>query len=469
MKFKTKPFQHQIDGIKYGLTHDKWLLGDEQGLGKTCMAINIATIKKEKQHYKHCLIVCGVNSLKWNWVEEVNKHSYEESHILGYRREGLSIGSKEKIQDLKNIEKINQYFIITNIESLRDNRIVDLLVELCKKNIINMIVLDEAHKVKQSTSMQGKGLLKLQAETMIAMTGTPLMNTPIDLYSIFKWLGFEKHSLYQFKQHYCIMGGFGGHEITGYRHLDELQKKLDSMMLRRLKSEVLDLPEKTYVNEYVEMSKKQQTIYNEVFSEIKSNIDKIKMVNNPLTELIRLRQATGYTGILSTTIKESAKLDRMEELVEEAVSNNQKVVIFTNWTQICDEINNRLSKKFSGVTITGQTPDSKRQLNVNRFQNNPKCNYITGTIGAMGTGLTLSAGTVVIFLDEAWNMALKEQAVDRCHRIGQKSNITIYTLICRGTIDEKINQLVERKGKMADSIIDGEIFNKDEIIDFLLS
>ena len=122
------------------------------------------------------------------------------------------------------------------------------------------------------------------------------------------------------------------------------------------------------------------------------------------------------------------------------------------------------------MVITGQTADVDRQVNVNHFQNNPDCKFIVGTIGAMGTGLTLTAGTVEIFLDEPWNMALKEQCVDRCHRIGQKENLTIYTLMCKDTIDERIHEIVEHKGMLADAIVDGHITkNRMEVLEFLLS
>jgi len=296
------------------------------------------------------------------------------------------------------------------------------------------------------------------------------MNKPLDLYVPLRWLGFEKHSFYQFKVHHCQFGGYGGYEVTGYKNLDELSETLDEIMLRRLKKDVLDLPEKVYVNELVEMSDKQQSLYAEAMGEVRDNIDKIMTSNNPLAQMIRLRQATGYTGILSTSVKESAKFDRMEEIVDDAVENGEKVVIFSNWTQITDPAYKRLSKKYKGAIITGDTKDADRIGMVDKFQNDPNCKFIIGTIGAMGTGLTLTAGTVEIFLDEPWNMALKEQAVDRCHRIGAESTVTIYTLMCQGTIDERINELVTKKGEMADILIDGKIEgNKTALINFLLS
>jgi len=472
-KFKTKPYEHQIDGVEFGLKYDTWFLGDEQGLGKSKQAIDIAVARKFEYGYKHCLIVCGVNTLKWNWVNEVLIHSDEQPWILGQktaRNGSIKIGSmSDKIADLNNISEL-PYFVITNVESFRDTEFADTVKKLCNKGEINMCVADEMHKMKNPQAQQTKGFFKCLPECRIGMTGTPLMNNPLDLYVILKWLGYESHAFYSFKQHYCVMGGYGGYEIIGYKNMDQLTEQIRSIMLRRLKSEVLDLPEKTYVDEYVELLPKQAVVYKEVETEIKANIDMIKMDNNPLATLIRLRQATGYTGILSSTVKESAKLDRMEDLVEEAVSNGQKVIIFSNWTQMTDAIGMRLDKLGVSVSqITGETPDNQRQMIVDSFQNADKPKVLIGTIGAMGTGLTLTAATVVIFVDEPWNKALYDQAVDRCHRIGQKNNITVYNLLTKNTIDERIHNLIYKKGMFSDAIIDGKVVgNKTEILNYLL-
>ena len=468
-EFKTKPFEHQIEGFEYGLKYDRFLLGDEQGLGKTKQVIDIAVAKKITKKYKHCLIICGVNGLKWNWQAEIGVHSNESSWILGtcYNGKGKAkVGSsKDKLADLNNLP--DSYFLITNVESLRDKGICEKVKELCDNGTIGMVAIDEIHKCKNPASQQGKAILKILPETRIAMTGTPLMNTPLDLFIVLKWLGFEKHSFFQFKKHYCVMGGYGGYEVVGYRNLGELQENLDSLMLRRLKKDALDLPDKIHSTEYVEMSKAQTAIYNEVKEEIKEQIDKIKISNNPLAQLIRLRQATGFTGILSTKTKESAKLDRLEEIVEELVENNEKCIIFSNWTDMTNPTYERL-KRFNPALITGETKD--RVAEQDRFMNDDRCKCIIGTIGAMGTGLTLTAATTVIFLDSPWNRANKEQAEDRAHRIGTKSNVNIITIVCKDTIDERIEELVHKKGAMADALVDGKVdMNKPEIIDFLLN
>lgn len=477
-EFKTKPFSHQLEGVEYGLKYDRWFLGDEQGLGKSKQVIDIAVARKVMYGYRFCLIVCGVNTLKWNWVNEIHTHSKEDAYILGQRRKGtkIRIGStKDKLEDLKlmyDIKEPHPYFIITNVESFRDKNIADTISDLCKKGIIGMCAADEMHKMKNPTAQQTKGFLKCLPYCRIGMTGTPLMNSPMDLYVILKWLGYESHAFYSFKQHYCVMGGYGGYEIVGYKNLDQLTAQVREIMLRRLKSEVLDLPEKIYVDDIVEMEGKQAVMYKEVEAGLKADyINGDIDLTNPLSALIRLRQTTGYPGILSETITESAKLDRMGEIVENCISNDEKVIIFSNWTQMTDAICNKLkSVGYKVGVITGETPDISRQEIVDVFQNSSDLKVLVGTIGAMGTGLTLTAATTVIFVDEPWNKALFDQAVDRAHRIGQKNNITIYSIMCKDTIDERIHNLIYKKGAMSDAIIDGKVVgNKNEVFDYLLN
>lgn len=468
-EFKTTPFAHQVESFEYGMTHDKFLLGDEQGLGKTKQAIDIAVAKKQSLGYKHCLIICGVNGLKWNWEIEVGIHSNEQSKILGAKinKKGKKViqSTADKVYDLERLPEA--YFLVTNIESLRSEAVVASIQKQIKAGNINMVIMDEIHKCKNPSSQQGKALLKVKGETKIALSGTPLMNTPLDLFIVLKWLEAESNAFYSFKNHYCVMGGFGGYEIVGYRNLDQLQSNLNEVMIRRLKKDVLDLPEKVYTTEYVEMGKLQEKVYKEISEEIKANIDKIKISANPLAQLIRLRQATASSDILSSAVNESAKLDRLEELVEELVASGEKCAIFSNWTEVTNRAYWRL-EKYNPAVITGEIKDPIAEKE--KFQNNSECKCIIGTLGAMGTGYTLTAATTVIFLDSPWNRANKEQAEDRTHRIGTTSTINIITLVCKDTIDERIEDIVYSKGQLADMLVDGKaIKSMGQMIDYLLS
>lgn len=479
-QFKTKPFSHQIDGVRFGLNKKKFLLCDDQGLGKTKQIIDFVGCLEKTDKINKVLIICGVNSLKYNWQSEIGIHSDEKGWVLGTRyrkRTGKAYegSTKDKLADLDNLPDCR--YIITNIETLRAGAekiskskyhfpIAEKLQELCKNGTISVIAFDECHKSKDPTSLQSRAMINVQSKYMIAMSGTPLMNNPLDLYFPMSWLGYEKHSFYQFKQHYCTLGGWGGSQVIGYKNLEEIRALMEEIMLRRLKSEVLDLPEKIRKIEYVDMTPKQSQIYNEVYAGVMSDLQKIKFSNNPLSMMIRLRQATGWTGIISDAVQESAKMERMIELVSEIVESGQKAIIFSNWESMTEIAKEKLNA-YNPAYITGATKADERMKEVERFQNDNRCKVIIGTIGAMGTGLTLNAAQNVIFLDSPWNMALKAQAEDRAHRIGTKGTVNIITLVCKNTIDERIEELVEKKGQIADALVDGKVSIDD--INYLLS
>lgn len=453
--YKTNPFPHQVEGFEYAQKHTRFLLGDEQGLGKTKQAIDIAVSRKRL--FKHTLIVCGVNTLKRNWVREVAIHSNEQAHIIGSRRT-----RSNKIVDGSNADRLldltegrNEFFLIINVEALRDEKVSSKLADMCEKGTIGLVVVDEIHKCKNPSAEQTKGMMKLNSFFKIAMTGTPLMNNPVDLYVPLKWLDVERHSFYAYKKRYCVMGGYGGYEVVSYQNLHELRQLLDSNMLRRLKDEVLNLPDKIRSNEYVEMTAGQKTLYREVLDVLRKNIDKIRLSNNPLAQLMRLRQVTGAPELLSTKITESAKIERMKELVAEIVMNGKKVIIFSNWEDMT-EIARRELKRFNPAYITGSVDATGRDNEVQRFQNDPTCSVIIGTIGSLGTGLTLTAASYVIFLDKPWTMASTEQAEDRAHRIGTTGTVNVLTLICEDSIDERVEEILAEKAELAKGIVEGD-------------
>jgi SNF2 family DNA or RNA helicase len=471
-KFKTEPFEHQLACFEFGKTRDKFLLGDEPGLGKTKSIIDLALYKKLAYGYNHCLIICGIKTLTYNWVKEISIHSDEACTILGQKnsKDKIKIGTNaDKLKMLNNIDDL-PYFIITNIETIRDKSILAQLHNLIKLNKLEMIAVDEFHKVKNPDSKQGKALLTLKPFTRIAMTGTPLVNSPLDLYSILNWLDIEKHNFYIYKNHYCRFDDYK--RIIGFKNLSELNTILEYVMLRRKKSEVLNLPPKIYTTEYLEMDKEQQLIYDSVRNQIIDNIDKVSLSNNPLTELIRLRQATGFTGILNFEKRFSCKYDRCCDIIEEVVDSGGKVLVVSQWVEVLNPLYNYLSAEgFNPAIITGQVKDHERSEQEYKFTNDDSCKVMLGSIAAMGVGLTFTVANTVIFLDSPWNRATKEQAEDRCHRIGTNGTVNIITLVCKDTIDERIEDIVYSKGKISDAIVDGEIKtpNKRGLLNKLLN
>lgn len=467
---KSKLYRHQVDGFNELMNFDKYLLLDSQGCGKTLVTIAVALKRKELGQIKHCLIICGVNGLKYNWQNEIKQHTGLDSLILGNRKNKKGIWNTGSTQDkLVDLDNLNEFFIITNIESLRSKEIKDKLKVLFDRHSIDMCVCDEIHKAKSSSSQQGKALLLLakHIKYFYGLTGTVLKNSPLDAYVPLKCVGKELATFSQFKNRYCVMGGFGDYQVVGYKHLDELQNKLSNISLRRTKEDVLDLPPKVYIDDYVEMGAKQKKIYSDVLKAIMEDIDNISLSVDPLSKLTRLRQATADTSILSSTINESAKIERLRELVDECISNNQKVVIFSSWTKVTDIVYKKL-KQYNPAIITGEVKN--REQEKNRFMNDKNCKIIIGTIGAMGTGYTLTEATTAIFLDEPYTWADKEQAADRIYRIGTTSSVNIITLICKNTIDEYIHKLVNKKRVIGDTVVDKKYNIRDKaVLNYLLT
>lgn len=453
-KHKTKPFDHQIEAIQYGLNHDKWLLLDTMGLGKSLSAIELAEELKLKNNLKHCLIICGINNLKANWRKEIKQHSNLTCKILGERKRknGTPINGsiQDRIDDLKI--KIDEFFIITNIETLRDDRIIKALEK--SPNKIDMIITDEIHATKNPQSQQGKHFLKLtNAKYRLGMTGTLLLNNPLDAYIPLKWIGAERSNYTTFKYHYCQFGGKFHNILTGYKNLSLLKYQLNKYSLRRTK-DILNLPAKNIINEYLDMNDMQAQFYENIKNGIIDEVDKVHMSTSSLLAIVaRLRQATACPSILTSENIESTKITRACEIAEELIGNGNKVVIFSTFKQTVAELEKKLAK-YKPIIATGDSKDEEISKGIDDFQTKKDCNIFIGTWQKCGTGITLTAASYMIFIDTPYTQGAFEQACDRIYRIGTKDPVFIYNLICNNTIDERVLAIVQMKKLMTDYIID---------------
>lgn len=462
--FTTKPYKYQLEGITRGLECNNLLLTDEQGLGKTLQSIYIADIKSREEKYKYTLIVCGVNGLKYNWIAEIEEHLNEEAYILGSRlnRNGnLVDGSvNERIAALDKLSngEIENRFIITNIETLRNQTIKEKIKKLCAENIIGMTIIDEIHRVSNMKSQQGDALHYLKSRNKIGLTGTPVVNKPLDLYAPLSWLGVENRSYYDFKHTYGkYITRFGKgreyEELVEYINLSELKDILNTVMLRREKKDVLDLPEVVYVQEFIEMSKEQAKLYNAIRKELIEQIEDIVLSSNPLAKFTRLRQACSCPGILDSTITKNPKYNRIIELIEDLKESGQKAIIYSNFaTAICELDKIMKINGFTSYTVTGEEKNKKAVID--KFKNNG--DVLLGSIQALGTGYTITEATTIIFLDLPWTYASLIQAVDRAHRIGQKNNITVINLLANDTVDIKIHTIVKKKQDLFEDLMEGK-------------
>ena len=463
---KFKPFNHQLEAVSYGLSkkHKKWLLLDEMGLGKTLSLILLAQELKARHEVNKVLIICGINTIKTNWLNEITKYSSETGCILGRKVSNRGIISYSSIAERANILKtpIDEFFVITNIESLRDNKIIEAITT--GPNKFDMIILDEAHRCKSKQSIQGNNLLKLSAKYQIAATGTLLLNSPIDTYVPLKWLDIDKATLTQFKNQYCNFGGYGGYQIIGYKNLDILKDEIEENSLRRTK-DLLDLPPKTIITEYIDMSDEQVKFYNAVKQGVKEEVDKIELKKNNILSLVtRLRQATACPSLLTTQDISSAKIERAVDLTEQIINNNEKVVIMSNFKEPVKILAEKL-KEYSPLICTGDSKDSDIEVAIKQFQEDPDKKVIICTWQRMGTGITLTAASYMIHIDTAFTDALFQQTCDRIYRIGQTKPVIIYNLVCPNTIDERVCQLLEFKKSISKFIVDDDM--SEEVLENL--
>lgn len=477
--FKTPPLPHQIEAFNCGITNDQLIIGDEMGLGKTFEAISIACYRKSIGQVHKCLIICGVNSTKYNWAEEVEKHSYEHAVVFDQSP------AQKRIDAINEWAHDDNFFGIINIEALRPKDVNKYalskfisgsgpisaikaapITELLN-DISDMVIADEIHKMKKAKSGQGIALQQFTSQYKIGLSGTPLTNHIEDLWNILRWVNGTYVNFWYFRDLYCVLGGYGGKQIVGYKNLKSLAKDMQSVMLRRRKEEVLDLPDKLYRTEYVDLTPVTIKYYKEVKSGLvkkltaKGNIRTISL-KNVLTSMIRLRQITegiDAVGNKPKTMKDNPKLERIKELLsEDIVAHGKKAIIFTCWETTASIYKKEL-KEYNPAYITGKVETADRQAEVNRFQNDPDCKIAIGTIGAMGTGLTMTAAEYVIFIDKFWNQTDNIQAEDRAHRIGVKSNVTIISMVAKGTIDEDIEALLKEKENLFQLIINGDAAN----------
>lgn len=456
MVFKVKPYKHQLDAVNYGLNHTGWMLLDDQGLGKTGSMIYLAETLKRYENLEHCFIICGVNGLKFNWASEIEKFSDLSWHILGQRvnrRGNIVIGSVEdRLNDLRN--PIDEFFVITNIETLQNKNFAQAFNS--SKNHFDMIILDEAHRCKSPSALSVKTLLKVKAKRCIALTGTVIVNNPENAYVPLKWTGNTNSNYSQFNNMYNVYGGFGGVQVLGHKNLDLLKQLLASCSLRRLKSDVLDLPEKTYITDYVEMYDDQRKLYLDVQQGIADELNKLDHKPSIMEEItinMRLRQITAYPGMLSTEVTNSAKIERTVQLVQDIVAQGDKVVIFSNFKETVYELERRLSN-YGVVVCTGDHNEAQSVEARRKFQEDDNVKVFIGTWQKMGTGFTLHAASYAIFIDTPWTYASFEQACDRLHRIGQNKKVFIITLITKDTYDERVQEILQCKEDLSKFIVD---------------
>lgn len=440
------------------------ILADDMGLGKTIQAISFLLSEKEsrKKEGTTTLIVAPA-SLVFNWGEEFEKFgpALKVQLITGDQQE-----RQKKIEDYKSYD-----VSVTSYDLLRRD------ISYYEGKKFTYEIIDEAQYIKNHTTAAAKAVKVIDSGMRMALTGTPIENRLSELWSIFDFLmpGFL-YSYEVFKRDVeTPIVKYDDKEV-----MKRLQRMVGPFIMRRLKSDVLkDLPDKLEEVRYVKFEKAQQTAYDAQVVHMQEmlakqddedfNKNKLKV----LAELTRLRQICCDPGLcFDNYTGESAKLDSCIELVQSAMDGGHKMLVFSQFTSMLELIRAKLDGQGIGYyMITGETSKEKRLQLVKAF-NEDEVPVFLISLKAGGVGLNLTGADVVIHYDPWWNIAAQNQATDRAHRIGQTKKVTVYKLIVRHTIEEKILKLQETKRDLAEQVMNGDLgqlgsMSKDELLDLL--
>jgi len=439
------------------------ILADDMGLGKTLQIISLLIDAKKNGRLKKALIVCPA-SLVYNWSEEISKFDTK-----GELRVCVLAAAKEERQ--KSIEEHEDFDIyISSYDTLRRD------ISLYHDMRFSHQIIDEAQFIKNQNTGVAKAVKTVKADVKYALTGTPIENRLSELWSIFDYImpGFL-YSYNSFKSKYENTIVKDGNDESAKL----LSKMISPFVLRRLKSEVAtDLPDKIEEVRVSRFDKKQQLAYDTELTKLKNVLNGNEEYNSSkmiiLSEITKLRQICCDPGLIFEDYTgDSAKLETCIDLVKSGIEAGHKILLFSQFTSMLDIIKKRFEEEnISSYVITGSTSKEKRIKLVNDF-NNDDTNVFLISLKAGGTGLNLVGADIVIHYDPWWNFAAQNQATDRAHRIGQKNKVTVYRLIAKGTIEEKIVKLQESKKDLADRVLNFEEgislanISKEELLELL--
>jgi SNF2 family DNA or RNA helicase len=428
-------------------------LADDMGLGKTVQMLALeATARAREPASRPTLLLCPM-SLVGNWQREAARFA---PGLRVYAHHG---GGRLHGEQLREMLGQTDLVVTTYATATRD---IDELADLAWQRV----VLDEAQAIKNSLSRSAKAAKRLRAEHRVALTGTPVENRLAELWSIMDFLNPGMlGSPELFRARYAIP--VERHGLT--EPAERLRTITRPYVLRRLKTDpaiISDLPEKIETRQYCRLTAEQASLYQSVVDDMMEKIeqsDGIERRGNVLAAMAKLKQVCNHPAQLlhdrSAVGQRSGKVIRLEEILEEILAEGDKVLCFTQFTEFAELLLPHLAARFGTdvAYLYGGTPKVRRDELVVRFQSHGGPPIFLLSLKAGGTGLNLTAASHVIHLDRWWNPAVENQATDRAFRIGQKRNVQVHKFICTGTLEEKIDEMIEEKKALADLVMrDGE-------------
>jgi SWI/SNF-related matrix-associated actin-dependent regulator 1 of chromatin subfamily A len=438
------PMEHQKEAIEKLVKNKKFILADDMGLGKTTSTI-IAALETGA---KKVLIVCPA-SLKINWQRE----------IANYSDRTVYIAEGKKFSDEHDFVIVN-YDILKNFHDTKEKD----KSEIMKINF-DLVIMDEAHMISNPQAQRTKiaNDIASKSNRVWLLSGTPMTSRPMNYYNLLNlvdspvamnWMAYAKRYCNGFQ---FSVGKRKVWNVTGASNLDELRERTSTHILRRLKEDVLDLPEKIITPVYLRLkSKDYEELMGEYFNWYDQNPEESSSLTIQFSKLMKVRKVIAQEKINNTI-----------ELAENIIEQGKKVIIFTNFTDTLNQIYNHFGK--SAVYLDGSCSKFHRQNAVDEFQTNDKIKVFVGNLKAAGVGITLTSAEAVIMNDLSFVPAEHSQAEDRSHRIGQKNSTSVYYPLFENSIEGAIYDILNRKKKIISTVMGDDTFDEASVIEEMLN
>lgn len=474
LKDHVQFYEHQIEGVRTMMRMRSFLLCDDMGLGKSLQAITVS-VGDVIRGWAEKILVVAPTTLKGNWSDEFDKFTGIPHIIFG---QGLHPKDPERLRTLTPMERKKQLDVFAR---MKGPRVLIANYEQINKHLYHLnnigfdiIIFDEAHMMKNPKAQRTKACIELRANRHFLLTGTPMLNATHELWTLLHIadpVGFP--NFFAFKNRYCavqtkkvwvnrngVRKQITVKTVTGVKNEPELRERLNRLMIRRVKEDVLDLPEVQYIKKRLDLLPAQQKIYDQISNEL--SVDMVgetdpMEIENALTEMLRLKQVCGTT--LDFTGKdESAKLDQAVADAVEIIENGHRVVVFTQFRGVLEAFCRRLDEALPDTPIWelhGDVPQSARQGIVKEWTTNEEPGAIACMLQVAGVGLNMTAARHALFLDKWWTPGMNQQAVDRLHRIGQSSTQQVQVLeyLMRGTVETKVEDILTTKKNLFGMVV----------------
>ena len=466
-KFKTKPYQHQLDALKASWDKENFAYFMEMGTGKSKVLLDNAAMLYDKGQINGLLLIAPKGVYK-NWYDqEVPTHlpDHIEKKMVLWKTSDKSQKQKKILNTLFETGT-DLHILIMNVEAFSSGDGFAFAYKFLSAHKA-MVAIDESTTIKTPTTKRTRAILSLRDHCKYRriLTGSPVTKSPLDLFSqcafLDPWLlGHE--SYWTFRARYAKMrkiqvNGRQVEIVVGYMNLGELSQKIEPFSKRILKQDCLDLPEKTFLKHVVELTKEQKKVYKQMKEEAIAFLDgKVLSSATVMTQLMRLHQITcGHFTADDGTIK-NLPCNRVTELMDILDNVHNKAVIWSHYThdvkRIIEEIKNKYGED-SVVDYFGETDQDQRSINIKKFQNDDKCRFFVGTTHTGGYGITLTAASTMIYFSNGYDLEKRQQSEARIDRIGQEKPMTYIDIIAEDTVDDRIVKALRSKVNIANKIM----------------